>query len=112
MDNRVMTITATFALLYGATMVFGFLDGFHNSANVVATVISSRAMRPRQALSVAAIAEFAGPFLFGTAVAKTFGVELVDPEAISIAMLMAAILAAITWKLVTWYYGLPSSSSH
>jgi PiT family inorganic phosphate transporter len=69
-------------------------------------------MRPRQALSVAAIAEFAGPFLFGTAVAKTFGAELVDPQAISIGMLMAAILAAITWKLVTWYFGLPSSSSH
>jgi PiT family inorganic phosphate transporter len=99
-------------LLYGATMIFGFLDGFHNSANVVATVISSRAMRPRRALSMAALAEFAGPFLFGTAVAKTFGAELVDPQAISIAMLMAAILAAITWKVITWYFGLPSSSSH
>ncbi|HSG18799.1 MAG TPA: inorganic phosphate transporter [Anaerolineae bacterium] len=107
-----MTVPAAFALLFAAAMVFGFLDGFHNSANVVATVISSRAMRPRQALSVAAVAEFAGPFLFGTAVAKTFGADLVDPQAISVAVIMAAMLAAITWKMITWYFGLPSSSSH
>lgn len=107
-----MTSAATFSLLFAAAMVYGFMDGFHNSANVVATVISSRAMRPRQALSVAAAAEFTGPFLFGTAVAETVGSDLVAPAGISMAVVTSAMLAAISWKIITWYLGLPSSSSH
>lgn len=107
-----MSSVATFLLLFAAAMVFGFLDGFHNSANVVATVISSRAMGPRQALSVAAAAEFAGPFLLGTAVARTVGTDLVAPAGISMAVIISAMLAAISWKMMTWYFGLPSSSSH
>lgn len=107
-----MTLPLTFALLFILAMFFGFLDGFHNSANVVATVISSRAMGTRQALSVAAVAEFIGPFLFGTAVARTIGADLVHPDEITMAVIVAALIAAISWKMITWYFGLPSSSSH
>lgn len=111
-QNRVMPISITFVVLYVLTLAFGFLDGFHNSANVVATVISSRVMKPRQALTTAAIAEFIGPFLFGTAVAKTIGADLVEPVAITVPVVMAAVLAAILWKLITWQMAIPSSSSH
>ncbi|MGB3716422.1 MAG: inorganic phosphate transporter [Candidatus Promineifilaceae bacterium] len=107
-----MEIPPAFLLLLGLALIFGFLDGFHNSANVVATVISSRAMRPRQSLTVAAIAEFVGPFLFGVAVAKTIGVDLIDADAVTVPVVMAAILAAIAWKIITWWPGIPSSSSH
>jgi PiT family inorganic phosphate transporter len=107
-----MTIPITFFVLYLLTFAFGFLAGFHNSANVVATVISSRAMRPRQILILAAVAEFAGPFLFGTAVARTIGADLVDPEEVTIQVIIAAMLAAIIWKLITWRLAIPASASH
>jgi PiT family inorganic phosphate transporter len=107
-----MEIPPAFLLLLVLALIFGFLDGFHNSANVVATVIASRAMRPRQSLTMAAIAEFVGPFLFGVAVAKTIGADLIDPDAVTVPVVMAAILAAIAWKMITWWPGIPSSSSH
>jgi PiT family inorganic phosphate transporter len=107
-----VTVSPAFVVLTVLALSFAFLDGFHNSANIVATVIASRAIRPRQALLVAAVAELIGPFLFGTAVAKTIGVDLVEPAAVSVAVVSAAVLAAIFWKLITWYPGLPASSSH
>jgi PiT family inorganic phosphate transporter len=107
-----MDIQPSFIVLYVLAVAFGYLDGFHNSANVVATVISSRAMRPRQALLLAAVAEFAGPFLFGTAVARTIGSDLVAPKAVTMPVVTVAVLAAVLWKLITWLPGLPSSSSH
>lgn len=107
-----MEISPAFLLLLVLALIFGFLDGFHNSANVVATVIASRAMRPRQSLTMAAIAEFIGPFLFGVAVAKTIGADLIDSDAVTVPVVMAAILAAIAWKMITWWPGIPSSSSH
>jgi len=107
-----MVIPPPFAILFVMALTFGFLDGFHNSANVVATVISSRAMSPRQSLTLAAIAEFIGPFLLGTAVAKTIGSDLVDPEAVTVPIVAAAVLSAILWKILTWWLGLPASSSH
>ncbi len=107
-----MEIPPAFLLLLVLALIFGFLDGFHNSANVVATVIASRAMRPRQSLTMAAIAEFVGPFLFGVAVAKTIGADLIDTDAVTVPVVMAAILAAIAWKIITWWPGIPSSSSH
>ncbi len=107
-----MEIPPAFAILLALTLTFGFLDGFHNSANVVATVISSRAMRPRQSLMLAAVAEFIGPFLFGFAVAKTIGADLVEQDAVTVPVVLAAVLAAIIWKLITWWPGIPSSSSH
>jgi inorganic phosphate transporter, PiT family len=103
-----------FALIFiiALALVFDFLNGFHDSSNIVATVISSRALSPRVALGMVAVAEFCGPFLFGVAVATTIGSEVVDPEAISSAVIIAALSAAIVWNIVTWYFGWPSSTSH
>ena len=93
-------------------LVFDFLNGMHDSSNIVATMISSRALSPRKALVMTAIAEFAGPFLFGVAVATTIGSEVVDPAAINSAVIIAALSSAIIWNLFTWYFGWPSSTSH
>jgi len=91
---------------------FDFLNGIHDSSNVVATMISSRAFTPRFALGMAAIAEFSGPLIFGVAVANTIGHEVVAAVAISLQVILAALLSAILWNLLTWYLGFPSSSSH
>jgi len=93
-------------------LLFDFLNGFHDSANVVATTIASNAMSPRAALSVSALTNFIGPFLFGVAVATTIGTEVVSEEAVTVPTAMAALLSAIIWNLITWWYGIPSSSSH
>lgn len=99
-------------ILIGFSLIFDFLNGFHDSSNIVATIIFSRAMSPRKALWMTAAAEFAGPFLFGVAVAKTIGEDIVLPNAIDNWVLVAALGAAIFWNLFTWYFGIPSSSSH
>jgi PiT family inorganic phosphate transporter len=93
-------------------LIFDFLNGIHDSSNIVATMISSRALSPRAALSMTALAEFAGPFIFGVAVANTIGNEVVIAEAINAYVLLAALISAIFWNLLTWYLGFPSSSSH
>ncbi len=95
-----------------AALIFDFLNGFHDSANIVATMISSRAMSPRRAMLLSAMAHLAGPFLFGVAVATTIGHEVVQPHASTIQVVLAALLAAIGWNLITWFLGIPSSSSH
>jgi PiT family inorganic phosphate transporter len=99
-------------ILVVLALIFDFLNGFHDSANVVATMISSRAMTPRAALLIAASANFVGPFLFGVAVAKTVGSEIAAPENVTIAVVLAALVSASLWNLFTWYFGIPSSSSH
>jgi PiT family inorganic phosphate transporter len=93
-------------------LLFDFLNGFHDSANVVATTIASGAMSPRVALSVSAITNFIGPFLFGVAVATTIGTEVVTEEAVTVPTALAALLSAIVWNIITWWFGIPSSSSH
>ena len=93
-------------------LIFDFLNGIHDSSNVVATMISSRAIPPRTALWMTALANFVGPLVFGVAVAETIGNEIVAAEAISIQVLLAALTSAIVWNLLTWYLGFPSSSSH
>lgn len=93
-------------------LAFDFLNGIHDSSNIVATMISSRALSPRAALSMTAVAEFSGPLIFGVAVANTIGHEVVAAETISIQVLLAALISAIFWDLLTWYLGFPSSSSH
>jgi PiT family inorganic phosphate transporter len=99
-------------VVIGVALFFDFINGFHDSSNVVATMISSRAMTARKALILSAVAHFCGPFLFGVAVATTIGHEVVDPKSITIVVILAALLAAIIWNLATWYFGIPSSSSH
>jgi PiT family inorganic phosphate transporter len=93
-------------------LIFNFLNGFHDSANVVATIISSRAMSGRSALILAAVANLVGPFLFGVAVANTIGHDVAVPESITISVVLASLLSASIWNIVTWYYGIPASSSH
>jgi PiT family inorganic phosphate transporter len=99
-------------VLIAVALLFDFLNGFNDSANVVATIIASRAMSARGALTLAALANLAGPFLFGVAVAETIGAEVADPRTISIAVVLAALLAASLWDAATWYFGIPVSSSH
>jgi len=91
---------------------FDFLNGVHDSSNIVATMISSRAIRPRLALAMTALAEFCGPFIFGVAVANTIGSEIVQSETINLNVIVAALISAITWNILTWLLGIPSSSSH
>ena len=107
-----MSAITLLLVLIAMALLFDFLNGFHDSANVVATIIASRAMSARGALTLAALANLAGPFLFGVAVAETIGAEVVDPRAISIAVVLAALLAASLWNLASWYFGIPVSSSH
>jgi PiT family inorganic phosphate transporter len=99
-------------VIIAIALIFDFLNGFHDAANIVATMIASRAMSPRSALLIGAVAVFAGPFLFGVAVATTIGSEVVDPEAITSLVIIAALTSAILWNLFTWYFGWPSSTSH
>jgi PiT family inorganic phosphate transporter len=93
-------------------LIFDFLNGVHDSSNVVATMISSRSIPPKAALAMTAMANFFGPFIFGVAVANTIGHEIVAAESINTLVLLAALASAIFWNLLTWYLGFPSSSSH
>ncbi len=102
----------TLIILIVFALVFDFLNGVHDSSNVVATMISSRAIRPRIALALTAVANFVGPFIFGVAVATTIGHDIVSGDQININVLIAACFAAIFWNVLTWVLGIPSSSSH
>lgn len=93
-------------------LVFDFLNGMRDVSNVVATMISSRAFNPRTALSIASVAEFIGPFLFGVVVASTIGNQVVQSEVLTLTVLISSLVGAILWNLITWYFGIPGSSSH
>jgi PiT family inorganic phosphate transporter len=105
-------MTPLIILIIILALVFDFLNGIHDSSNIVATMIASRAFSSRTALGMTAVAEFLGPFIFGVAVAETIGNEVVDAEAITLVVILAALCSAILWNLFTWYLGFPSSSSH
>jgi inorganic phosphate transporter, PiT family len=103
----------------GFTLCFAFVNGFHDGGNVIATLVCSRSMNPTKALVLAAIGEFLGPLILGTAVARTMATSILKPdmlESISSVSLdlivITAVGGAIAWKLPTWYFGLPSSGSH
>lgn len=99
-------------VLVALAFCFSFMNGMHDSRNVVSTLISSRAYSPRVALGVTALAEFSGPFVFGAAVAQTIGRGIVEMAAVNERVLAAALAGAILWNLVTWIAKLPGSSSH
>jgi PiT family inorganic phosphate transporter len=105
-------MTPLLILLIVIALVFDFLNGVHDSSNIVATMISSRAIRPQVALLMTAIAEFTGPMIFGVAVATTIGHDIVSADSINILVLLAACTSAIFWNILTWILGIPSSSSH
>jgi inorganic phosphate transporter, PiT family len=92
-------------------VVFDYINGFHDTANAIATSVATRALRPQYALLMATVFNFAGAFA-GTAVARTVGAGLVDEQTTSQVVVAAALIGAIVWNLITWWLGLPSSSSH
>lgn len=91
--------------------IFEYINGFHDSANAISTVVSTKALSPRRAIIYAASLDFVGA-LFGTHVAKTIGAGLVSPEHVTQLVIFCALLGAVIWNLLTWYFALPSSSSH
>ncbi len=105
-------MSATLIILVILALAFDFLNGVHDSSNIVATMISSRAMGPRAALAMTTIATLAGPFIFGVAVANTIGNDIANSDAINMLVIIAALSSAIAWNILTWLLGLPSSSSH
>jgi len=100
-----------FLIVLLAALVFEYINGFHDAANAIATVVSTKVLTPRQAIMMAAFFNLVGALL-GTAVATTIGKGLVDADAINMATVLAALTSAIIWGLFTWWLGLPSSSSH
>ncbi len=93
-------------------LVFDFINGFHDAANSIATVVSTRVLSPMQAVAWAAFFNFVAAFGFGVSVATTIGKGVVRPEAVSEYVILAGLFGAIAWDLITWHYGIPSSSSH
>ena len=92
-------------------LAFDYTNGFHDAANAIATVVSTRVLTPRQAIAMAAFFNFTGA-LFGGAVASTIGKGLVDTEVVTMTTVLCAVVAAFSWNIATWWFGLPSSSSH
>jgi PiT family inorganic phosphate transporter len=107
MDAGFVLLIAVIAL----TLVFDFINGFHDAANAIATLVSTRVMRPTAAVAYGAVLNFAGA-LMGTEVAATIGKGLVDPASVGLPVVLCSIIAAIVWNLITWWKGLPTSSSH
>ena len=104
-------LTLVIAVVFIA-LVFDFLNGFHDSANSIATVVSTRVLTPRKAVMWAAFFNLVAAFLFDVHVAKTLGKGLVDLNAVNEYVIMSGLLGAIAWNIITWFYGLPTSSSH
>jgi PiT family inorganic phosphate transporter len=104
-------VTLALVVVVGLAVVFDYINGFHDTANAIATSVATRALSPRYAILMAASFNFIGAFA-GTAVAKTIGAGLVDEATTTQTVIVAALLGAIAWNLFTWYLGLPSSSSH
>jgi PiT family inorganic phosphate transporter len=107
-----LPIEVSVYIAISAALFFDFVNGFHDSANSIATVVGTRVLRPLYAVGIAAVANFAGPFIFGTAVAHTVGKGIIQPSFSTVDVIFAGLIGAIIWDLVTWYFGLPSSSSH
>lgn len=98
--------------LIGVALLFDFLNGLHDAANSIATIVSTRVLRPHYAVAWAAFFNFIAFLFFGLHVAETLGTGIIDPAIVDPAVIFAALIGAITWNLVTWAFGIPSSSSH
>jgi inorganic phosphate transporter, PiT family len=108
MDANLLSVVG----LIFVALVFDYINGFHDAANSIATVVSTRVLSPGKAVIWAAAFNFIAAFTFGTAVAKTVGSGLVDIHLVTFSVIFAGLIGAIVWDLITWYYGLPTSSSH
>jgi inorganic phosphate transporter, PiT family len=102
----------TLVLLVGLALIFDFLNGFHDAANSIATVVSTGVLKPYQAVVWAAVFNFLAIALFELKVAATVGKGIVSPEFVDSQVIFGALVAAISWNIITWYFGIPSSSSH
>src|SRR5712691_5046023 len=108
-------MSATFAfvlILVALALVFDYINGFHDSANSIATIVSTRVLSPAMAVVWAAFFNFVAAFGLGTAVAKTVGKGLIDLSVVDPTVILGGLIGAITWDLITWWGGLPTSSSH
>lgn len=105
-------VLAGVILFIAVALLFDFINGFHDAANSIATVVSTRVLTPLQGVAWAAFFNFVAAFVFGTAVAETVGAGLIDVTQVDYYVLFAGLIAAIVWDLFTWYLGLPTSSSH
>src|SRR5213083_1645662 len=103
--------TLVLVIILGLAILFDYINGFHDTANAIATSVSTRALSPRVAIAMSAAANFVGA-LTGTAVAKTIGAGLITPQADGGVVVAAALVGAIVWNLLTWRLAIPSSSSH
>ncbi|MBV8864935.1 MAG: inorganic phosphate transporter, partial [Acidobacteriaceae bacterium] len=107
-----MSVFALVVLIICVALAFDFVNGFHDAANSVATVVATRVLRPLSAVALAAIFNFLAAFLLGTGVAATVGAGFVDTRIVTPYVILAGLLGAIIWNLLTWFFGLPVSSSH
>ncbi len=107
-----MTFDLGVVFIILVALTFDFLNGFHDAANSIATVVSTRVLSPQKAVLWAAFFNFVAAFVMGTAVAKTMGKGMIDISVVNQHVILAGLIGAIFWNLVTWYYGLPVSSSH
>jgi PiT family inorganic phosphate transporter len=110
--ETVQTAFWVVALLVALALVFDFMNGFHDAANSIATVVSTGVLKPGQAILFAAFFNFVAIFIFHLSVAATVGKGIVQPGVVDTHVVFGALLGAITWNVITWYYGIPSSSSH
>ncbi|MBI2652251.1 inorganic phosphate transporter [Candidatus Woesearchaeota archaeon] len=99
-------------IVIAIALVFDFINGFHDSANAIATIVATNVLRPRSAVLLAAFWNFFGAFVFSVAIATTIGKGVINPDIVNIYVILAALIGAILWNILTWYYGVPSSSSH
>ena len=99
-------------LLVLVALAFDFMNGFHDAANAIATIVSTRVLRPQWAVAWAAFFNFIAFLIFGVAVAATIGKGIIDPRIVDHYVIFGALVGAISWNVITWYYGIPSSSSH
>ena len=107
-----MSVLILVIIIIAVAFVFDYINGFHDAANSVATVVATRVLTPFQAVLWAAFFNFVSAFSFGTGVAKTVGSGMVDLAFVNSYVILSALIGAIVWDLITWWFGLPTSSSH
>src|SRR5512137_908667 len=107
-----MSILTLMVIVIALALVFDFLNGFHDAANSIATVVVTKTLTPGQAVLMAGFANFVGCVTFGTAIAKAVGKGIIQIDHVTLWVLLAALVGAIVWNIITWLLGLPTSSSH
>src|ERR1700716_4612958 len=111
MDAVALGLPLLIALI-AVALLFDFLNGLHDAANSIATIVSTRVLRPQYAVAWAAFFNFIAFLVFGLHVANTIGTGVIEPSIVDHYVILGALIGAIVWNVVTWYYGIPSSSSH